>query len=55
MSDQAWDKPSPALKRIATYKPPPMLRECRGCSHRHEPGRRCGYPTGDRFACTCES
>lgn len=43
MSTERWDVPSDRLKRIASSKSAPHLRECPMCTHRHETGQACGY------------
>ena len=51
---EPWDKPSERLKRIASYKPLPMFRECGWCFHRHPQGERCGHYTFDGSeTCAC--
>ena len=50
-----WDKPSDALRRIASQVMAANMRECAECDHRHATDATCGYPLGSGArTCPCE-
>lgn len=50
---ESWDKPSPALKRIAEQKINPMLERCPYCPHHSHAGEICGTQMTTSMSCGC--